>query len=143
MAVVGLTLVQVAGRYIFNTSLVWSEELNRLLYVYLILFAAVNALHMRIGLFRDKLRGRLRSAIDFIIMTLSLAILILLIYGAWVMAEFISGDIYIGLKISKKYPYLALVFTGILWAVVIIYRTWVDYRSARSASSNEHQGGPF
>ena len=62
LAITLITLAQVFSRYILNTSLIWSEELNRLLYVWLLMLAAAGAQHMRIGLIADT--PRLKSAFD-------------------------------------------------------------------------------
>ena len=48
LLIVLLTITQVFTRYVIGTSFTWSEELNLLLWAWLIALAAIKARHLRI-----------------------------------------------------------------------------------------------
>ncbi|MBV5345256.1 MAG: TRAP transporter small permease subunit, partial [Rhodoferax sp.] len=56
-----LITAQVLVRYAFGGSLVWSEELTRLLFVWMVLVAAVTAPRMQVDFLVDLLPPRLRA----------------------------------------------------------------------------------
>ena len=122
LAVVIITLVQVAARYVFNFSLVWSEELNRLLYVWMILVAAIGASHMRIGLIADRLQGSAAWLVRSAVTLIGCSVLGLVVYGGWRLQTMFAFDRYIGLDLSKRYYFLAAVIAGSLWAFVILWQ---------------------
>lgn len=123
LAVVVLTLAQVAARYVFNFSLVWSGELNRLLYVWMILVAAIGASHMRIGLIADRLEGMVGRVVRAFVTLIGCSVLGLVVYGGWRLQTMFALDRYIGLDLSKRYYFLAAVVAGSLWGLTLIWRT--------------------
>lgn len=115
-AVVCLGVAQVAGRYLFASPIIWSEEAIRLLYVWMILIAAANADHMRIT-FIDSVAGPrvqflLRAGRTLIV----LALLAVLIQGAWRLNMSFGRDRYVALGIEKSWYWMAGVTGGLLWA---------------------------
>ena len=55
VAVLVVTLLQVGARYVFNWPMPWSEELTRLIFVWLVMIAAVGSAHMRIEFFAQRM----------------------------------------------------------------------------------------
>ena len=110
-----LITAQVLVRYAFGGSLVWSEELTRLLFVWMVLVAAVTAPRMQVDFLVDLLPPRLRALqrilVEFVVMGLT----ILLIQGAWGMMDLRQFDIYIALGISVSWVYLSLFLAGFAW----------------------------
>ncbi|PID55850.1 hypothetical protein CSB45_14160 [candidate division KSB3 bacterium] len=123
---------QVISRYILKSSLVWSEELTRLLYVWMIMLAAVRASHMRIEILVKHFGKKLQLAVETGCAVISAAILLFMVHGALFLATLTAGDTYTGLKLSVKYVFLALVCAGSLWSIAIIAhaaeRAWGDLR---------------
>lgn len=118
MAVIALLVAaQVAVRYVLGGSLVWSEELTRLLFVWMILLAATRAAPMRIDVIVSALPPRIGAfcalGADLVVFGLTCT----LVWGAWGMAELTAGDSYIAIEISVSWAYIALVVAGALWLV--------------------------
>ena len=132
LAVVTLLITaQVLVRYALGGSLVWSEELTRLLFVWLVLIAAATAPPMQVNLFVDRLSPRLAALIRLLSELLVLALTLVLVYGAWGMMDLTQFDTYTALEISVRWLYLALFLGGGLWvmgSVARIGRTLQDLR---------------
>ena len=106
---------QVLVRYAFGGSLVWSEELTRLLFVWMVMVAAVTAPQMQVDflvdLFPPRLRALQRILVEFVVMGLT----IILIQGALGMMDLRQFDTYIALGISVSWVYLSLCLAGFAW----------------------------
>lgn len=124
LAVTCLGIWQVISRYVFNASLVWSEEAIRLLYVWLVLIAATTAPHMQITLFSDRLTGRaaqlLKAVQTLVMLALALALLLLLVQGAVALNGSFGSDRYVTLDLSKSWYWTGAIVGGLLWAGVLI-----------------------
>jgi len=110
-----LITAQVLVRYAFGGSLVWSEELTRLLFIWMVMVAAVTAPQMQVDflvdLFPPRLRALQRILVEFVVMGLT----IILIQGAWGMMDLRQFDTYIALGISVSWVYLSLCLAGFAW----------------------------
>ena len=110
-----LVTAQVLVRYALGGSLVWSEELTRLLFVWMVLVAAITAPRMQVDFLVDLLPPRLRAfqriLVEFVVMGLT----IVLIQGAWGMMDLRQFDTYIALGISVSWVYLSLFLAGFAW----------------------------
>lgn len=123
LAVVTLLVsAQVLVRYALGGSLVWSEELTRLLFVWMVLIAAATAPPMRVGLFIDLLPARWRIFAELLAEALVLALTLVLVYGAWGMIDLTEFDTYTALGISLRWLYLALLVGSCLWLVRSVAR---------------------
>ena len=112
-----LVSAQVLVRYALGGSLVWSEELTRLLFVWMVLVAATTAAPMRVDLLVDVLPRRLRALTRLLAETLVFALILVLLYGAWGMMDLTRFDTYTALGISVRWLYLALFVSSGLWLV--------------------------
>jgi TRAP-type C4-dicarboxylate transport system permease small subunit len=110
-----LVSAQVLVRYALGGSLVWSEELTRLLFVWMVVIAATNAPPMRVDLFVAILPPRWRALVRLLGELLVFALTLVLIYGAWGMMDLTEFDTYTALGISVRWLYLALFVGGALW----------------------------
>ena len=116
LAIVTLLIsAQVLVRYAFGGSLVWSEELTRLLFVWMVLIAATTAPPMRVDMFVDLLAPRLRALIRLLGELIVISLTLVLLYGAWGMIDLTEFDTYTALGISIRWLYLALFVAGGLW----------------------------
>ena len=82
--VVVVTLAQIALRYLFNSPLIWSEELVKLLIVW-ITFVGAGAVcfdgrHLNVDVFYKMTSGRLRTAVRWFNIALSLGFLAILFW---------------------------------------------------------------
>ena len=110
-----LVSAQVLVRYALGGSLVWSEELTRLLFVWMVLIAATTAAPMKVDLFVDVLPPRLRALTGLLSEAVVLALILVLMYGAWGMMDLTEFDTYTALGISVRWLYLALFISTALW----------------------------
>ncbi|OSP53795.1 TRAP transporter small permease [Pseudoruegeria sp. SK021] len=120
LIVTSLGILQVISRYFFNTSLVWSEEAIRLLYVWLILIAAATAHHMKITMIEDNLRGGMLVALKLMQTLMMLALLVLLVWGALQLNTAFGRDRYVTLGIGKSWYWTGAIVGGLLWAGSIV-----------------------
>lgn len=84
---VAILVVQVVLRYVFNSSLVWADEIIRFGLVWnVMLGAALVSLrdgHIRVDIFENLLPHRARRITQFLIHLVSLAFLLLLLFFGW------------------------------------------------------------
>ncbi|WP_299867267.1 TRAP transporter small permease subunit [uncultured Hoeflea sp.] len=115
-----LGIGQVISRYVFNSSLVWSEELIRLLYVWLVLIAASTAPHMKIS-FLEGMLPRFWTQILKVAQTLIMLVLLaLLVWGALRLNTAFGNDRYVTLGVAKSWYWTGAVVGGLLWAGSIL-----------------------
>ncbi len=116
-AVLGVTLLQVAARYIFNWSVPWSEEMTRLLFVWMVMVAAASASHMRIDLFVAYLPKRLRRSLDLLLATGAASLLVLMGWQSFGLIALTHNDRYAALGLSVQFLYWAVPVGVALWLV--------------------------
>lgn len=79
--------VNVVGRYVFNFSLAWADELSRFLFIWIIFIGAALAYfrdeHIAVGYLVERLPRRTAYAVDLLKELLVLLVLGVLIWGAW------------------------------------------------------------
>lgn len=120
LTVTVLGIMQVVSRYGLNSSLVWSEELIRLLYVWLVLIAAATAQHMRISLLENFLSAGWLMALKVMQTSIMLALLALLVHGAIQLDGAFGQDRYVTLGIGKTWYWTGAIVGGLLWAGSIL-----------------------
>lgn len=112
-----LVVAQVFVRYMLGGSLVWSEELTRLLFVWMVLIAASRAQPMRIDQLLDAMPPRVAALFRLLGEVLVAGLTVLLLVGTWGMIDLTEFDMYIALGISVRWLYAALLVGGALWLV--------------------------
>ena len=120
-----LVCAQVLVRYALGGSLVWSEELTRLLFVWMVVIGATSAQPMRVDLLVDLLPSRWRALVRLLGEALVCALTLVLIYGAWGMMHLTQFDTNTALGISVWWLYLALFVGGALWLVRSLASLWL------------------
>jgi TRAP-type transport system small permease protein len=124
-AVAVLVCAQVLVRYVLGGSLVWSEELTRLAFVWMVLVAVTSSRPMRVEFFVELLPRRLKAFVLLLAELLVLSLVLLLMYGAWGMMDLTRYDTYTSLGISVMWLHAALFVATILW----VARSLFDLRS--------------
>jgi len=122
-----LITAQVLVRYAFGGSLVWSEELTRLLFVWMVMVAAVTAPRMQVDFLVDLFPPRLRALQRILVELLVMGLTIILIQGAWGMIDLRQFDTYIALGISVSWVYLSLCLAGFAWllrSLATVVKQW-------------------
>jgi TRAP-type transport system small permease protein len=123
VAMLAVTTARVLARYALDLAMPWSEELTRLLFVWLVLVAASRTRHMSIDLLTNRLpRGR-RRALDIAGAILGAILLAVLVRYALGLVELTANDRFTALGVSVQYLYWAVVVGGALWIVTSLADT--------------------
>ncbi len=126
VAVLAITAARVVGRYVLGLPMPWSEELTRLLFVWLVMLAAARAGHMRIDLLEGKLGPRARRGLAALITVVSVVLLAFLVHYGLALVELTAYDRYTALGVSVQYLYWAVVVGGSLWIILLLADTFLE-----------------
>ena len=134
-SVVILTSVEVFLRYIFGKSLLWSNELNRFLFIWLVFLGAsvgcYNGSHLCMDVFLTKIRGKNRRILNTIISLSTLIIIfIMIVYGFYITKKTMI-QIYPVLKIPMGYAYLSIPVSSCLMFIYTIFNSIKNIRAGR------------
>lgn len=117
---VAILVVQVVLRYVFNSSLVWSDEIIRFGLVWnVMLGAALVSLregHIRVDIFENLLPSRARRVTQLLIHLVSLAFLLLLLFFGWKFAVRGAAQSAPVTDLSMAYAYSAIAVGAALMA---------------------------
>jgi C4-dicarboxylate transporter DctQ subunit len=136
-AYVAILLVQVVLRYVFNSSLVWSDEIIRFGLVWnVMLGAALVSLrdgHIRVDIFENLLSPRARRVTQFVIHLVSVGFLLLLLFFGWKFA--MRGAIQRApvTSVSMAYVYSAI---GVGAALMLFFTVVTIVRRLRGLGSD-------
>lgn len=117
--VLALTCSQVVFRYVLGISMPWTEELTRLLFVWLVLIAASRTSHMSIDLVAAAIPpGRARRALEVGVTTVGILTLLVLIRYTFGLLEVVAYDRFTSLGISVEYLYWSVIVGGGFWIMM-------------------------
>lgn len=132
LAILAVTSARVFGRYVLGAGLPWSEELTRLLFIWLVLVGAARTRHMAIDLLPN-LWPRVAVGLKLFAAALGVGLLALLVRQALVLVELTALDRFTALGVSVQYLYWAVVVGGSLWIVLTLAGlVWPDPDADRS-----------
>jgi len=131
IAIIGITLWQVAGRYFFGSSLSWALEATQLLHVWMIFLAAATAPHMRITILVDVLPRFLVQGTEILAFLVSLSMLYFVADGSIELIDLTSTDRFATLPLSQSLLFWGMVIGIALWAIRIVVTFPAALRSAR------------
>ena len=118
-----LTLAQVIWRYTVGTSFTWSEELNLLLWAWMIALAAIKAQHLRISMLVSLLPHKAQMVLYLLRWLLTMGLLGVLFYFGMGMVQLTASDRYTELDfISRKWLFMSITVCVIPWAAVATVR---------------------
>lgn len=131
----GLVLYSVVMRYFF-TPPIWGEELPKLLFVWMIFigggFAYLAGQNLRMTALIDLVPARPRRAIELVMYSFAIGILLMILWYSVPIIELTSGTVSIATGLSEGWKFLALPVGAVLllvnaiWRVVRIVRGAVD-----------------
>jgi TRAP-type C4-dicarboxylate transport system permease small subunit len=126
LTIVILTLVQVFARYILNSPLLWSEELARLLLVWVVFLGGAvvcwDGRHLNVDTFFSRFSKRLRSAIRTLNALIALCFLLVLAWSSWPLIE-LEWIINMGsIPISMSFVRIPALVGGVLMIAFILLR---------------------
>jgi TRAP-type transport system small permease protein len=127
LAILAVTAARVVGRYVLGAGMPWSEELTRLLFIWLVLIGAARTRHMAIDLLPSVSRPRIAAGLKLFAAALGIGLLALLVRQALVLVELTAFDRFTALGVSVQYLYWAVVVGGSLWiALTLAGLVWAD-----------------
>lgn len=117
--VLALTCSQVVFRYILGISMPWTEELTRLLFVWLVLIAASRTSHMAIDLVPSSIpHGRARRVLEIGATAVGILTLLVLIRYTFGLIDIVAYDKFTALGVSVQYLYWSVIVGGGLWILM-------------------------
>ena len=123
LVLVGVSFAGVIFRYAFNNSLVWSEELARYLFIWLIFLGAAIGVrernHIAFDLFGSSLGPRGGQALEWLVRVATLAFAASLIVPGWRFVVVGMSNASPALEIPMGWVYLAPVVGGLLMSAYL------------------------
>lgn len=122
-AIVVIMLYQIIRRYIFNSSLTWSEEFCRYAFIWFIFIAYSYSIHMgselRVDAVIDLLHGKARKIMDIALILFGLFFTVFLFRQSITMVVncAATGELSPGMGLPKQYVYMSAI-VGFGMAVV-------------------------
>lgn len=120
-------LMQMLLRVVFNTGIIWTEELSRLFLMYACFASLPRVLkkrkELKLTLFTDMLSAKTKRIFDIVVQLISIATFAFLIYWGIRTMEFQAKNIMPAMRFSMKWMYIAFPLSmagGILRAVECI-----------------------
>jgi TRAP-type transport system small permease protein len=121
-----VALLQVFARYTDAVFVPWTEELARLLFVWVIWIGAAAGLargaHIRFELFVDRLRPARRRVVEAAVdVAVAVSLVVLIAYG-WQVARSQKGTTFLTMPFSVQWTYLAAVVGAVVMLVGLVVR---------------------
>jgi len=115
-------IVQVFSRQIFSYTPSWSEELSRVLFVWVsflgISYGFKEKLHIGVGLVVNMMPEKVQDAFDLFSKLLVIGFGIIMIYYGWQFTTLMHQNTMPGMKLPSSFLYAAIPITGIY---ILIY----------------------
>ena len=124
-----LVTVQVVMRYVFQSSLSWSEELTRYLYIWQtwlgVSYAAKKGSHLRITIFSDKLKGKARLGLEIFVTVVWIGFAIFVCYQGLSAIKTIAtfGQKSSALRIPMQFCYASIPVGMVLMCIRLVEAT--------------------
>ncbi len=129
VAIVVITFVQVLSRYVLQTSLAWTEELARYLFIWLASLGAAFAFktrsHFLIRFVVDKFSLQVQYAIAMFVAGLTIVFLAVFVWQAVLYTASVAGQTAPGTGLSKAVPASSAVVGGLLM-LYYVFRAWLE-----------------
>jgi TRAP-type C4-dicarboxylate transport system permease small subunit len=120
----GITILQVILRYVFNSPLMWAEELCRYLMIWGVMLGATvlmdGSRHMRIDFFIELLHANARKIVLVIIEILVFALAVLLSVQGIQYAGELSKVVTPALKIPKSFVVVSIPVCTLTWCLFTV-----------------------
>ena len=131
--IVGLVILSVMLRYVFNDPLTWGEELIVALLTWMVFLGAAAAvrsqMHIRIDVMAPVFRMAKFNWLNTVTLLTGIAIIVIMIYGCYeqVLQEVVVDSPMMG--VSKGW-FAAAMPVGLVLMLIHVLRAWMDYGAA-------------
>lgn len=136
-----IIFAQVIMRYVLGSSLSWSEELARYLFLWEIWlgasFAVKHNKHLRADVLQTVLPKKFKYPIEVLYTVIWLAFCIFLAYKSTVLVSTISrvGQLSAAMRLPMKYAYASVPAGCILMSIRLIQKIYLDYKKYKSGGA--------
>lgn len=136
-----IVFIQVVMRYVFHSSLSWSEELARYLFVWQIWLGACYAVkkdkHIRIVLVKDKLSAKHQKIMEYIVLLVWLSFSLFLTVKSYDLVQYVGkvGQLSPALRIPIIYPYYSVLVGWGLMSFRVIQKIIENHNSCNGKES--------
>lgn len=119
-----LTFIQVILRYIFNSSIVFSEELSRYLFVWLtfigIAYGVKKGSHLSVDVVFNRLKGPVRTAVSVLAMALYISFAVLMVIHSYRYFARVAATAQLAASMNLHMKWVAL--APLAGFVLVLYR---------------------
>ncbi len=139
VAIVAVTFLQVISRYVLQTSLAWTEELARYLFIWLAALGAAYAFktrsHFLLRFIVDRCSPGVQNAIAGLVAVLMIGFLTIFVWQALQYTLSVSGQTAPGTGLSKAVAASSAVVGGLLMLFYVIRNWQQDIRSHQKGAA--------
>lgn len=131
-----LIVIQVFFRYVLGSSLSWSEESARYLFIWIVMLGASmgvkEGFHVSVTLFINKLPAVLRRIVDTVFtLFLGVMALVMVIYG-YSIANTVAIQVSPAIRLSMFWVYLSVPVSGVLIIIHLLSKIEENIRALKS-----------
>ena len=138
--------IQVIARYFFNLTFSWGEEFPIFIFLWVSFVAAAVAYrdgnHLSVDFIVDRFPLKLRKAIFYINMLLSLAFICILFYYEGKMTLAVRQSTFVVMKISKAWCYVGIPVSCLLFMTFIIEKALKGFNDTTGSETVEERDTP-
>lgn len=124
-----IIIYQVFSRQILNTTPSWSEELSRLLFVWVgllgIAYGFKEKLHIALGLVVNMMPEKVQDIFDYFAKVLVIFFGVIMIYYGWNFTILMGNNIMPGTGLSSSVTYLSIPVTGLyvtMYGILLLFQ---------------------
>ena len=142
-AIVMVTFVQVVSRYVLQSSLAWTEELARYMFIWLAALGAAYAYkikaHFLLRFVVERLSNKNQRLIANLVIGLTSTFLVVFTWQAVLYVESVAGQTAPGTGLSKAVPALAAVVGGVLMLFYSIRNWYREIDNLRDSADTDSE----
>ena len=141
ISIVIITVLQIISRYIFNSPIVWTEEMARYSYIWLCYLGAItvqrNKGHLSLDLLGNLIPKRVQTLFDLIINILTVIALYFLVLAGYKYAITMGRALAVSANIPLKYVYCALPVCFSLIIFYTFFHIYNDFKELKHFQNKE------
>lgn len=140
-----IIVLQVFYRYILGSSLSWSEELARYLFIWVVMLGAAygvkESFHVAVSIVIDRLPSKVRTIVDILFSAMLGLVGIVMVKYGYMLAQTVAIQLSPATRISMFWVYISVPVSGLLIIVHILSRMEEDIRILKKVDERMNTGG--
>ncbi|WP_422122382.1 TRAP transporter small permease [Planococcus sp. X10-3] len=138
LTIVGVTILQVVSRFVFNEPLTWPDELGRFLLIWMVFIGAAvvsfDDRHLGVEFIQEKMSPKVKLISSMIIRLLILLFLFITIFSSFELIQIAHMRSSAALGIPDSYWRIAAPVGAALMIFYVVIRSILDIRSYRAGT---------